>query len=230
MSLTREDLECGRMRRLWLECGEGPAPLSDEELDASIACTLGGARPDEDLWIFAYGSLIWNPLFHYVERRPATLRGFHRSFCLWSRLGRGTPDNPGLVLGLDHGGSCCGLVYRVPATHAVEELRLLWRREMVVGSYLPRWLRVEAAPCATSHGCMQELRALAFVVNREHPSYAGRLPFDAVARALATARGHIGTSADYLLHTVDGLTAHGLRDGHLERLRERVIGAVPASA
>jgi cation transport protein ChaC len=222
MSLTREDLQNGRMRRLWSECATGPRPLSDEELDASIACVLSGAREGADVWVFAYGSLIWNPLFHYEECRRATLRGFHRRFCLWSMMGRGTPEAPGLVLGLDLGGACCGLAYRLPVGRAAEELKLLWRREMVVGSYAPRWARVEAAPCGDSHGCAEELRALAFVVNHDHPNYAGRLEFDAVARALASANGHLGSAAEYLFHTVDALAAHGLRDAHLERLRHRV--------
>ena len=151
MSLTREDLENGRMRRLLAASGLGPRPLTDEELDASIQCILAGVPPGEDVWIFGYGSLLWNPLLEHDERRPATLRGFHRRFCLWSRMGRGTPDNPGLVLGLDLGGSCHGLAYRLPAAQAAGELRLLWHREMVSNSYTPRWVRVEAAPCTASH-------------------------------------------------------------------------------
>jgi cation transport protein ChaC len=222
VSLTREDLETGRMRRLWSECATGPRVLSDEELEASVAQVLDGACPGADVWVFAYGSLIWNPLFHYAERRRATLRGFHRRFCLWSTMGRGSPEHPGLVLGLDNGGACCGLAYRLPADQALAELQLLWRREMVVGSYVPRWARVETAPGAGDHACVEELRALAFVVNHAHPNYAGRLAFETVAQALACARGHLGTSAEYLFHTVEALDAHGLKDAHLERLRDRV--------
>ena len=229
MTLKREDLENGLFRRLWQQLESGPRPLTDEEQAASLAATLAGVPEGEDVWVFAYGSLLWNPLFHYDERRPATVRGYHRRFCLWSKMGRGTPDNPGLVLGLDRGGSCCGLAYRLPAGKAAEELRLLWRREMVVGSYDPRWLSVEAAPCTRSHGCAEELRALTFVVRREHPFYAGRLPLDAVADALATANGHIGSSADYLFHTVEALAAHGLRDGYLDRLKARVARSHDAS-
>jgi cation transport protein ChaC len=222
MSLTRDDLENGLLRRLWAECGAELPPLSEEELEASIAGALTGARPGEDLWVFGYGSLMWNPLVHYVERRPGTLRGFHRRFCLWSITGRGTPQRPGLVLGLDLGGSCQGLAYRLPAAHAAQELKLLWNREMVIGSYAPRWVRVEAMPCPESHGCTEELRALVFVVNRGHPNYAGKLALDAVVNAIAGATGHLGTSVEYLLCTVEALAAHGLRDRHLETLRRRV--------
>jgi cation transport protein ChaC len=222
MSLTREDLENGRMRHLLEKSGHAPRVLTEAELDASIRCTLDGVRPGEDVWVFGYGSLIWNPLLAHEERRPATLRGFHRRFCLWSTVGRGTRETPGLVLGLDLGGTCHGLAYRLPAVRAADELRLLWRREMVSGSYSPRWVRVDAAPCEASHGCKEELRALAFVVDRGHPNYAGRLPADVVARALAAACGHIGSSAEYLHNTVAALAAHGLRDAYLERLADRL--------
>src|SRR5512134_3803459 len=222
MSLTREDLENGRMRRLLAESGRAPRLLTDEELDASIRCVLAGVRTGEDLWVFGYGSLLWNPLLDHDERRPATLRGFHRRFCLWSTMGRGSPEHPGLVLGLDNGGACCGLAYRLPADQALVELKLLWRREMVVGSYVPRWARVETAPGAGDRACVEELRALVFMVNHDHPNYAGRLAFDAVAHALASAQGHLGSSAEYLFHTVDALATHGLRDAYLERLRDRV--------
>lgn len=223
MSLTREDLENGLMQRLFSECRDGPRCLSDEELDASIRCVLAAHAPGEDVWVFGYGSLVWNPLFHFLERRTATLRGYHRRFCLWSIMGRGTPENPGLVLGLDRGGVCSGVAYRIAAHHAVAELRLLWRREMVVGSYCPRWLRVDSARHGAAAGRREEIRALAFVVNRDHANYAGRLSDERVASALATARGHIGASADYLLKTVEGLAAHGIHDRHLAGLRDRIL-------
>jgi cation transport protein ChaC len=222
MSLTREDLENGLPRRLWSECGHEPRALTDAELEASIGCVLSGSCAGQDVWIFAYGSLMWNPLFHYIERRPATLRGFHRSFCLWSIIGRGTLECPGLVLGLDSGGQCCGLAYRLSAVNARDELKLLWQREMVVGSYFPRWVRVDAQPCAQSAGCTEELRALAFVINRDHPNYAGKLPIETIVNALASARGRIGSAAEYLFSTVDTLSAHDLRDPHLEALRDQV--------
>jgi cation transport protein ChaC len=175
-----------------------------------------------DLWVFGYGSLMWRPGFDYVERIDARLIGAHRALCVYSFVHRGTPERPGLVLGLDRGGACCGLVYRLPAGKAANELRLLWRREMVVGSYVPRWARIETASGDGGGRCVEELRALVFMVNHGHPNYAGRLAFDAVAHALASARGHLGSSADYLFHTVDALATHGLRDAYLERLCERV--------
>jgi cation transport protein ChaC len=222
MSLTRDDLKNDRLRRLWNECGALPRPLSDAELEASIAAALSVIEGGQDLWVFGYGSLMWNPLFHYAEQRPARLRGFHRRFCLWSITSRGTRERPGLVLGLDRGGSCQGIAYRLPAEHAAHELKLLWNREMVLGSYEPRWARIETGPGPARGDRAQPARALVFTVNREHPNYAGKLPLDAVVAALAAASGPLGSSAEYLFRAVDALAAHGLREPYLETLRRRV--------
>jgi cation transport protein ChaC len=221
MSLTRHELENHRLRHLWAESGVALPALSDAELDASLRRTLASAGAGDAVWLFRYGSLMWNPLFHYAERRPATQRGFGRTT-------RGTRERPGLVLGFDLGGSCQGLACRLPAEHAARELKPLWNREMVSGASAARWVRIETAACAASHGCAAELRALTFTVNREHPNYAGRLPSETLAAALAEASRHLGSSADYLFRTVDALAAHGLRDAHLEALRRRVEHAARA--
>jgi cation transport protein ChaC len=115
MSLTRSDLESRRLQQIILQSGRGVNVLSEAQLQESIGETLKQEKPDSDVWIFAYGSLIWNPIFKFVEQRVGTIYGWHRRFCLWVPQGRGTPDNPGLVLGLDRGGSCCGIAYRIAA-------------------------------------------------------------------------------------------------------------------
>jgi cation transport protein ChaC len=160
--------------------------------------------------VFAYGSLLWNPLFPFDEARPATLRGRHRRFCLWSLATRGTANQPGLVLGLDRGGSCHGVVYRLPASSAKDELGLLWRREMVLGAYLPQWVTVRYGE--------KPLVALAFVVDRAHRQYAGRLPLAVQADVLASAEGAFGSSFDYLEHARVALVTHGIVDPYLARL------------
>src|SRR6476661_2514556 len=158
MTLSRRDLEEGRMREVYIEAlAEGHA-LTDEQLSESLTATLNAKPKGAGWWVFAYGSLLWNPLFPFAESRPASLHGLHRRFCLWSLASRGKPDAPGLVLGLDRGGSCRGVVYRLPAPCAIDELHLLWRREMVTGAYAPRWLHVE------SEG--RPVIALGFVVRR----------------------------------------------------------------
>lgn len=213
MSLSRRDLEQDRMRAVYVEALEGIA-LTDEELAASLAATLAAKPERAGWWVFAYGSLLWNPLFPFVEARPARLRGLHRRFCLWSLATRGTPDAPGLVLGLDRGGSCRGVVYRLADRHVHDELRLLWRREMVTGAYTPRWIHLDCEG--------ERMAAISFVVRRDHRQYAGRLAIDEQARIIATASGAFGSSADYLERTRIALVTHGVIDPYLETLAARV--------
>jgi cation transport protein ChaC len=227
MTLSRRDLELGRMRTLYAAAVDDSRALSDEQLSASLTSCLGEKPKGAGWWIFAYGSLLWNPLFPVAEMRPATLRGMHRSFCLWSLASRGTPDAPGLVLGLEPGGACRGVAFRLPAPLALDELHLLWRREMVVGSYRPRWVRVDADG--------RPLTALAFLVRRDHPQYTGRLGVDAQADVIARACGAFGSSLDYLERTRIALVAHGIVDSYLETVAAAVATrcgtpAVPAAA
>jgi cation transport protein ChaC len=214
-TLCRTDLEQGRMREIYVAAVDSGRALDDEQLSASLTATLAQRPKGAGWWVFAYGSLLWNPLFAVAEMRPATLRGLHRRFCLWSLASRGTPGRPGLVLGLDRGGACRGVALRLPAPLAIDELHLLWRREMVVGGYRPRWVRLDADG--------RELVALTFVVRRDHPQYAGRLPPAKEAAAIAAARGAFGAAADYLERTRVALVSHGIVDPYLEELACRVI-------
>lgn len=217
MALTREDLENDLLRRQYEGMGDAVPLLSGPAFDASLEAILAERNPRRDLWVFAYGSLIWNPLIRFSEQRRARLHGFHRRFCLRSRGARGTAEHPGLVLGLDFGGSCNGIVYRIDAAIAHHELKLIWRREMVLGSYAPRWVSVA--------GGERRRQALAFVVNHAHPHYAGRLPDAELTRILATAHGRLGSCADYLMQTVASLEGHGVYDAHLARLQRQVLAA-----
>ena len=216
MTLSRRDLEDDRMRSVYVEALSGHHALTDEELSASLTATLSARPAGAGWWVFAYGSLLWNPLFPFAESRRARVRGFHRRFCLWSLASRGRPDAPGLVLGLDRGGSCPGVVYRLPAPLAMDELHLLWRREMVTGAYDPRWVKIDADG--------KPLTALAFIVRRDHPQYAGRMAHDEEARVIATACGAFGSSADYLERTRVALVSHGVVDPYLEKLAKAVSG------
>ncbi|HXY98526.1 MAG TPA: gamma-glutamylcyclotransferase [Stellaceae bacterium] len=192
--------------------------LTPEEHRASIA-SLMQQRPDSgDIWLFAYGSLIWNPLIHFVEKRIATARGYHRRFCLWSRTGRGTTAKPGLTLGLERGGCCRGVAYRIGQAQAAHELEVVWGLEMLTGAYAPRWLKLE-----TEAG---GLHAIAFLINRGHTRYAGRLPEDRVTAVIAEAHGPLGPCATYLFNTVAHLEALGIRDSRLQRLRDRVAARI----
>lgn len=203
------------MRALYVEAlgGQGHA-LDDLQLSESLTATLAAKPKGAGWWVFAYGSLLWNPLFPFAEARPALLRGLHRRFCLYSMASRGTPAAPGLVLGLEPGGACTGVVYRLPAPVAIDELHLLWRREMVVGSYRPKWVGVRAGD--------RRLVALTFTVRHDHPQYTGRLSPDAVAHIVASAAGAFGSCLDYLERTRVALVTHGIVDPYLETIAAKV--------
>jgi cation transport protein ChaC len=218
MTLSRRDLEEGRMRAVYVEA-LGQHALTDEELSVSLAATVAHRPKGAGWWVFAYGSLLWNPLFPFAESRRARVRGLHRRFCLWSLASRGRPHRPGLVLGLDRGGSCHGVAYRLPSSLAIDELRLLWRREMVTGAYTPRWVRIDAEG--------KSMHALAFLVRRDHSQYAGGLSVAEQARVIASACGAFGSSADYLERTRVALVSHGIVDPYLEGLANAVGGRPP---
>jgi cation transport protein ChaC len=177
-----------------------------------------------DLWVFGYGSLMWRPGFPHTEAVPALMHGFGRSFCVYSVYHRGTPERPGLVLGLDQGGACHGMAYRVPAEHAVATIAYLREREQVTGVYreMQRTVLLEA-------GRGDAVDALAYVVERAHPQYAGGISLSEQAAIIRTAHGHSGANAGYLLSTVSRLRALHLRDRNLERLAA-LVGRMPAAA
>jgi len=213
MTLSRRYLEEGQMRTLYLAAVSDGRALTDEQLSASLTATLAKKPKGAGWWVFAYGSLLWNPLFPVAEARAAVVHGLHRRFCLRSLASRGTPDQPGLVLALEPGGSCHGVAYRLPSPLALDELHLLWRREMVVGAYRPRWVHVRAGD--------RRMAALTFVVRRDHVQYAD-LSHGEQTRIIAQACGAFGSSCDYLMRTRAALAAHGVLDRYLERLARDV--------
>lgn len=221
MSVSRADLEANRVRERLAQSEIAPQLLSEAQMEASLRATLG-RRPGGALWLFAYGSLLWNPTVRHVETRLATAYGYHRRFCLWSRINRGTPREPGLVLGLDAGGSCAGLLMRLADAEAEGELRLLWRREMMTGAYRPCWVRTRAADGPVA--------ALGFVIRRDGPAYAGRLSDAAIVeRLLGGARGLYGDSREYLERTAAALAGLGIHDRHVARLAALVSARRPAA-
>lgn len=194
----------------------GMPVLSAEEREARWQETRAALGERCDVWVFAYGSLMWNPAFEHVEQRAARVRGWHRRFCLWSTFGRGTLERPGLMLALEPGGSCAGLALRIAEPAVESELRIVWMREMITGGYHAR-----IVPWADDEG--EPRRALAFVANRTSPRYAGRLREEECARHIAAACGVLGSSRAYLTSLVGALRAHGLRDAHMRRLA-RLVG------
>lgn len=221
--LTRALLEAGTIDAMIARDAPAIRLLTKQERAASLQATLS-RRPPTDVWLFGYGSLIWNPTIHYVERRTARVEGWHRRFCLSTHAGRGTMENPGLVLGLDNGGTCAGVAFRIADELVEAELALLWRREMLSDAYVPRWLDV-----LDEHG-RRFGSAIAFTINPIGHHYAGQLAMEEVIRRLATASGALGSAADYLFKTCEGLRVEGMPDPDLERLAAgvRAVQRAPA--
>jgi cation transport protein ChaC len=218
-TITREALLDGS-HHARLRAGQDPRVrfMTDEERAAHVARIIERAPEPGRIWVFGYGSLMWNPAFHFVERHPARIHGFHREFCMWASRGRGSPEFPGLMLSLESGGSCMGVAYRIDAKAAATELDVLWRREMSSRAYRPLWVTAY-----TSRGAEP---ALVFAVNRDHERYVSGLDADSVARYLATGAGMNGTCRDYLFETVEHLRELGIRDRHMETLVQQVRAIV----
>jgi len=180
-------------------------------LPQEIASLIVRRQP---IWVFGYGSLMWNLGFAHYAAEPALLHGWHRSFCVYSHRYRGTPERPGLVLGLDRGGACRGMALRIPPAAVKAAIGYLWEREMVGGVYDFRPVRVRGA-----NGIVD---AHAFTVRRHHPGYAGRLSTEETARLILQGIGGRGHCREYLANTVRQLECLGLIDGPLHKLEQRV--------
>jgi cation transport protein ChaC len=174
--------------------------------------------PDQDVWIYGYGSLVWRPEFEFVEQRAATLHGYHRALCLWSRINRGTPEKPGLVFGLDAGGSCRGKVYRIPGASVLDTLEALWKREMPSGAYIPRWLN-----CKTENG---PVSALVFVMDRGTDAYVRDLSTPELIDIVLNAHGSYGPCVEYVLETEQALRSSGIMDQRLGKLAAQLRAAM----
>jgi glutathione-specific gamma-glutamylcyclotransferase len=213
--ITRESLLDGSHHaRLRADQGPHVGHMSDQEREMQVAQILACAPQPDCIWVFGYGSLMWNPAFYYVERRTGRIYGFHRRFCMWSGRGRGSAERPGLMLSLESGGSCAGVAYRIAPDAALTELDVLWRREMPSRLYRPVWVTVYA-PCGP-------VPAIVFVSNRFHERYIAGLDSETTARYLATGEGLNGTCREYLFDTAEHLRDLGIRDRRLEALAKRV--------
>ncbi|MDO5667502.1 MAG: gamma-glutamylcyclotransferase [Alcaligenaceae bacterium] len=190
--------------RLWTE----------EEREASLDKAMAQLNELKDLWIFGYASLVWRPDFEFVESRRGTLMGYHRALCLWSSVNRGTPERPGLVFGLAESGVCEGTVYKLPNQNLHEKMRRLWQREMPNSSYLPMWL-----DCITEQGTV---KALAFVMDPEDPSYVGDLSLEETIEVVMGAQGHYGPCTEYVLETAEALKKANIHDEALYHLADLI--------
>jgi cation transport protein ChaC len=176
-------------------------------------------RNNEDLWVFGYGSLMWRPGFDFLERRDARLVGAHRSLCVYSFVHRGTPEHPGLVLGLDRGGNCRGVAYRVATAKRAETIDYLRAREQVTMVYREARRRVWL-----DDDPQQSVQALCYMVDRGHEQFAGRLTLDQQLHCVRQGHGRSGNNRDYVIETVRAIEKLGFRDRELHLLAERLKG------
>ena len=215
LGITRETLKDWRVALLARERDGAEASIATEDqLLESRRLVIADDADVSDFWVFGYGSLIYNPIIDHNQRAIASIYGYHRRFCLWTKIGRGSPDYPGLVLSLDRGGSCKGVAFQLNPQNAIAELDLLWRREMMTMAYQPRLLSL--------HTDVGRKRGIAFVANPARPAYAPPMPFEATAEVVANAAGFNGPCRDYLYDTVKGMQACGIRDHQLEKLATAV--------
>ncbi len=174
--------------------------------------------PGQSLWVFGYGSLMWNPGFAYEESRPARIFGFHRRLCLWSKIYRGTPEKPGLVLGLAAGGSCNGMAFRLSDENRNPQLDYLYEREMVTDAYQP-----VVKPVYLEDNRM--VTALTFISRTKHPQFAPEMPLEQTVQVVKQAIGPNGTNIDYIINTVAHLDSMGIRDSDLHRIADTLSSA-----
>lgn len=182
-------------------------PRCPEQMFTKTMQEWGGC---DDLWVFAYGSLIWRPEFEFVECRHARVYGWHRALKMWSHINRGTPECPGLVFGMFSGGSCRGMAFRIARQHVPEMMPRLWKREMATDSYDPKWIE-----CQTQDGAV---KALAFTLSKTSPRCTGTLSEEDYRRIFAQSCGIYGTTLDYAQSTYTALCQQGIQDRALERL------------
>ncbi|KAA0997638.1 gamma-glutamylcyclotransferase [Paraburkholderia panacisoli] len=206
--LTRESISTGRYLE-WFRDVPREMLWTRDRIEESLRATMR-LRPDTaDVWLFAYGSLIWNPLLYVSDSIPAELHGWHRSFCLRLIAGRGSAMTPGRMLSLEPGGKTAGLALRLHAADLEEELRLLWRREMLTGAYVPTWVQLKLHD-------ERHVWAIAFVADPAHRLYEADASVGSVARLVAHASGPLGTNVDYVFRLEHALQRHGLSDAYVD--------------
>jgi cation transport protein ChaC len=207
---------------------DGPLPpaetATDEDFRQFTQDILAGSDGSDQIWVFAYGSLIWKPACDFVEMRTGLVRGWHRAFCLgWNNRFRGSDANPGLMLALDRGGACNGVLYRLPPGRTDESMTKLLEREMgwLPSPFPPRWVNVRSGE--------RTVRALTFCIDRNSGRYVSGLPIERIAEVLATAVGTRGSMAEYLFATVRHLEDMGIHDPHLWQLQLLVAERIEAA-
>jgi len=210
--LTREALLSGEIEGLLNSDRFGLMRMSDEQRAELVELTLDSLGSDAELWVFGYGSLIWNPTLEFEEQRRCSISGYKKKFCFWTTLSRGTDECPGLMMGLVEGGQCDGVAYRIDQKKAATELDILFRREMAYFVYKPVWIE---ARCTETDSTFN---TLTFIVDPENERYVDNLTQAETVRAIATAAGPLGRNCDYLFQLSEKLQELEFDDAELEDL------------
>jgi glutathione-specific gamma-glutamylcyclotransferase len=215
--LKREELTTERIEQIVKDARQAGYDffLDAGQREASLRQAMTRYAPGDEAWVFAYGSLMWNPALEFAESSICQVEGWHRSFCFWTPMGRGTPELPGLMLALERGGSCEGIAYRLAPEQVESELALLWNREMLAGYYQPQWV-----PATLRDG--RTVTAVTFEVDTAHCQYCGDLSIDKQAHHIAFAEGRRGACRDYLANTAAHARALGIHDPYIEDMVARV--------
>ena len=219
--LARQDFTPERVAayaQLAAQFGDGHV-MSEEAREASRQKLLAQVPQGESVWVFGYGSLMWNPAIHVSESLPARLTGYSRRFAMRLVFGRAMPDKPGLMLCLVPGGDCHGIAHRIAPENVDSETKILWMREMLSGAYNPTWVDLDLGA--------QRMRGIAFIINEQHPRYVPDVSLDEKAARIATAEGPLGSNRDYLFRTASSLAEAGLCDDYITELTARVRAQLP---
>lgn len=212
--LTRELISTGAYLDSFQDMPGQPC-WSRQRIEISMREALAQRPQGHPVWLFAYGSLIWNPLLKFVEMQSAVLQGWHRSFCIRLLDGRGTYERPGRMLALNAGGQSAGVAFRLAEKDLLEELGIVWVREMVHGLYRPIWGGIHLA-------CGRTVQSLTFVADTAHAQYESDATIATVAPLIAHASGHLGSNYDYLMQLETALAEHGITDEYVHRVADAV--------
>ncbi len=191
--------------------------MPDDERERMAAELIANAPSATEFWVFAYGSLIWNPAIEFEAKCRCTIQGYHRSFCFWTMFGRGSEEQPGLMMGLEPGGACDGIAYRIGADALATEVDILLRREMLSYVYKPTWIK---AQCSDNPNNIIDV--LTFVVDEQHDRFCGDMDEQTLIQTIAIAEGPIGRNCDYLYQLVNHLNELGFEDLTMTELEKKV--------
>jgi len=211
VKLTRKNISQGYLGETIKNIPGSDRVLSDQDLVRERRKIIPDKGIGEDIYIFAYGSLLWNPTVEYEKQFFAKIFGFHRSFCMKTRLGRGSFKNPGLMLGLDKGGSCQGSAFKLKKNNAIKNIDILFRREMVTGAYKPKLLKTKL-----ENG--EVVLSLAFTVDKKHKNYFSKSTPKIKANLISKAHGFLGSCEEYLNNTLESLSELNITDKEMNSI------------